>query len=137
MRNIQALSGIPRAEDLWWRYDANTSQAEGCLRLGQATECQRHLVIPGLRQLLQTVHQELCRHGGPIDRFDLEECAVAMGALPTTSLSAIEGCVMHCASVVVSSPPTTIYSGHKSIRVSYRWSIDAGLGEWTPTSRFS
>ena len=54
--------------------------------LGQATKCQRHPVIPGLRQLLQTVRQELCRHGGPIDGFDSEECAVAMGPISATSL---------------------------------------------------
>ena len=110
MRDLQALSGIPWAADLWWRYDANRGQAEGCAGLGQATKCQRHPVIPGLRQLLQTVRQELCKRSEPIDRFDQAESAVATGPIPTTSLLAVEAGVMHCASVVVSRPPTTIYS---------------------------
>ena len=41
----------------------------------------QHPVIPGLRQLLQTVRQELCGRGGPIDGFDQEECTVAMGPI--------------------------------------------------------
>ena len=49
--------------------------------LGQATKCQRHPVILGLRQLLQKIRQEFCRRGGPIDGFDPEECAMAMGPI--------------------------------------------------------
>ena len=33
----------------------------------------------GFANYYRMVHQELCRCGGPIDGFDQEECAVAMG----------------------------------------------------------
>ena len=127
----------PWAANLWWRYNANRGQVEGCVGLGQATKCQRYPVIHGLHQLLQKIRQELCRHGRSIDGFDTEDCAVAMGAISATSLSAVEGYVMLCASVVVSRPPTTIYSGCKRIRVSYQRRTDVGPGEWTTTSSVS
>ena len=137
MQNIQALGRIPWATDLWWRHDADRGQAEGYVGLGQATECQRHPVIPRLHKLLQEIRQEFCMHGGPTNGFDSEEYTMAIGPIPATSLLAVEGRVMHCASVAISRPPTTIYSGHRRIRVSCQWRTDAGPGEWTSTSHFS
>ena len=86
--------------------------------IGPSTEHQRCPVIPGFRQLLQEVHQQLCRHGGPVHGFDQERRIMVVGTISTTSLSTTEECDMHSAGVVVSKPCVTLYSGHRRIQNS-------------------
>ena len=50
-----------------------------------------------VRELVQTVHSELCSNCGPLEIFNEEGRGVAMGALSTVCLLAIKRSFVHYA----------------------------------------
>ena len=62
------------------------------------------MILLGVHELLSTIRQGFCSNHGSLNFIDKEGRGVAMGALSMTCLSAIEGIIMRCASLVVPKP---------------------------------